>query len=270
MAGLFQVLWGKPDKSFAPTKVLKGNDNEPLLIPLGSHKDAWIDCICTRPTAVDWDGDGKLDLITGNFSGTFYLFRGEGKGRFLPKGELLTTGEMPLKIAGNHSDPFLIDWDGDGDLDLLSGSSAGGVQWAENVARRGKPPQLNPFQSLIKPGPPPEYGKPLREADLKSPVMATRIWVDDINSDGKLDILVGDTVTLVSPAKGITEEELATRSEAWQREWADAIKEMQSLEGDGNEDKKADAQKRLQKLYTSRASFVQEEMTGFVWLYLQK
>jgi hypothetical protein len=270
MAGLFQVLWGKPDKSFAPAEVLKGSDDEPLLIPLGSHKDAWIDCICTRPTAVDWDGDGKLDLITGNFTGTFYWFRGEGKGRFLPKGELVTSGEMPLKIAGNHSDPFLIDWDGDGDLDLLSGSSAGGVQWAENKAGPGKPPQLNPFQTLIKPGPPPEYGKPLREADLKSPVTATRIWVDDINSDGKLDILLGDTVTLVSPAKGITEEELATRSEAWQREWADAVKEMQSLEGDGNDEKKADAQKRLQKLYTNRASFVQEEMTGFVWLYLQK
>ena len=34
--------------------------------------------------------------------------------------------------------------------------------------------------------------------------------------------------------------------------------------------KQAEAQKRLQKLYTSRGSFVREEMTGFVWLYLQK
>ncbi len=270
MAGLFQVLWGKADGAFEPAEVLKGTDDEPLLIPLGPQKDAWIDCICTRPTAVDWDGDGKLDLTTGNFTGTFYLFRGEGNGRFLPKGELVTSDDRSLKIEGNHSDPFLVDWDQDGDLDLLSGSSEGGVQWAENVAGPGKPPQLKSFQTLIKRNLPPASGQPFGEADLTGPVMATRIWVDDLNSDGKLDLLVGDMVTLVSPAKGITEAELATRFEAWQREWTDALKEVRSLEGDGDEEKAAEAQKRLQKLYTGRASFVREEMTGFVWMYLQK
>jgi hypothetical protein len=37
-------------------------------------------------------------------------------------------------------------------------------------------------------------------ADLKGPLGCTRIWVDDVNSDGKLDILVGDQAPLVSPA----------------------------------------------------------------------
>src|SRR5688572_31256723 len=31
-------------------------------------------------------------------------------------------------------------------------------------------------------------------------VSNTRVWVDDVNADGKLDLLVGDLVTLVSPA----------------------------------------------------------------------
>jgi len=208
MAGLFQVLWGKPDGTFQDAEVLNGTDDEPLLIPLGPDKDAWIDCICTRPTAVDWDGDGKLDLIVGNFTGTFYLFMGEGKGRFLPKGQLIKSDESPLKINGHHSDPFVIDWDHDGDLDLLSGSSDGGVQWAENVAGPGKTPKVKSFQSLIERTAPLPSGQSLGEADLKGPVMATRIWVDDINSDGKLDILVGDMVTLVSPAKGLSEEQL--------------------------------------------------------------
>ena len=98
MAGLFQVLWGKPDGTFQAAEALKGTDDKPLVIPLGTDKNAVVDVICTRPMAVDWDGDGNLDLITGNFAGTFYLFMGEGKGRFKPKGELVTSENGQLKI----------------------------------------------------------------------------------------------------------------------------------------------------------------------------
>ena len=45
-----------------------------------------------------------------------------------------------------------------------------------------------------------QKGANLRDADLKGPLSCTRIWVDDVNSDGKLDILVGDMVPLISPA----------------------------------------------------------------------
>src|SRR4051794_12295019 len=139
MAGLFQVLYGNADGTFRPAEVLKGTDGEPLIIPF-PKEDSITESICTRPFAVDWDGDGHLDLIVGNFAGTFYWFKGLGKGRFQPKPEMLMTGGSPLRIDGAHSDPFVIDWDGDGDLDLVSGSSNGGVQWAENRAGKGKVP----------------------------------------------------------------------------------------------------------------------------------
>ncbi len=291
MAGLFQVLWGKPDGTFQAAETLKGTDGKPLLIPLEKDKQIQgiIEVICTRPMAVDWDGDGKLDLITGNFAGTFYLFKGEGKGRFQPKGELISGDDGPLKIRGNHSDPFVVDWDGDGDLDLLSGSSEGGVEWAENVAGPGKPPKLKPFRTLIEPAAQIPPGECLREADLKGPTRATRIWVDDINGDGKLDILVGDSVTLVEPAKGLTNEEFKAKSAEWQKEVDAATAEMNSpdaLEDKATdedkktdddkkgkktvEDKRAKAEQRIQELYKKRSSFVNEESTGFVWLYLQK
>ena len=54
-----------------------------------SVQDPDIDRICTRPTAVDLDGDGKLDIVSGNFRGTFHFFAGQGKGKFAPKSTLL-------------------------------------------------------------------------------------------------------------------------------------------------------------------------------------
>jgi len=267
MAGLFQVLYGKADGTFRKAEVLKGTDGQPLIIP-ANNDDRMIDKICTRPFAVDWDGDGHLDLVVGNFAGTFYWFKGESKGKFRPKPELIMNGKEPLKIDGHHSDPFVIDWDGDGALDLLSGSSNGGVQWARNRAGKGKPPDLGPFEWLIKPGRTIEYGQLLSEEELTGPTNATRVWVADVNGDGKLDLLVGDSVTLIAPKKGVSVEEFKKKFAAWQKAFQSASKEMSSATAD--EAKSNKAREEFQKIYNQRTEFMNEEHTGFVWLYLQK
>src|SRR5438105_13749237 len=231
MAGLFQVLYGKPDGTFRKAEVLKGTDGQPLIIPADREKQL-TEKICTRPFAVDWDGDGQLDLVVGNFTGTFYWFKGEGKGKFRPKPEAIMQGAEPLKAEGHHSDPFVIDWDGDGALDLISGSSNGGVQWARNRAGKGKPPDLGPFEWLIKPAPPIAYGQLLSEEELTGPTSATRVWVADVNGDGKLDLLVGDMVTLMSPKKGVSSAEFKKRFEAWQKAVQTASAEMSSPAAD--------------------------------------
>lgn len=160
MVGSFWVLQGKKEGGFAKAVELKGTDGKTLMI----HKekveglDYTTENICTRPFAVDWDGDGDLDIITGNFSGQFYLFLGEGEGKFSPTASIVKTADGDiLKITGVHSDPYVIDWDGDGDLDLMAASSAGTVVWSENklissdksTGSATGAPKLSDFQDII-------------------------------------------------------------------------------------------------------------------------
>jgi hypothetical protein len=266
MAGLFQVLYGNGDGTFRKAEVLKGTDGKPLIIPAKGDEQL-TEKICTRPFAVDWDGDGKLDLVVGNFAGTFYWFKGQGKGKFLPEPQLIKAGGAPLRIPGAHGDPFVVDWDGDGSLDLVSGCSDGGVYWARNRAGKGMLPDLEPFRPLIKPGPGVKSGQVLRESDLTGPTHATRVWVADVNGDGKLDLLVGDCVTLVSPAKGLSDAEFAKKYAEWEKTFGAAQAALNTAR-DAKSREKATAE--FQKVYGRRSAFMREEMTGFVWLYLQE
>ena len=190
MAGLFHVLYGDAEGAFSAPKALQGTDGKPLVIPMPEPRDIAV-TVCTRPTAVDWDGDGKLDIVSGNFRGTFFLFKGEGEGKFAANPEKLKFADgKDMKLPDDyHSDPFPIDWDGDGDLDLLSGSANGKVFLGQNTAKKGEKPQIAAFEALIEDNPAESIGG---ATDRR----ATRIHVDDVDGDGKLDILVGDRFSL--------------------------------------------------------------------------
>lgn len=294
MAGLFQVLKGKGDGEFEAAAEVVGTDGEPLIVALdesgeAAQYDGMTEKICTRPFAVDWDDDGKLDLVVGNFGGTFHWFQGEGGGKFAPKSKPILLGDSPIRIDGHHADPVCVDWDGDGDIDLLSGSTNGGAQWAENTAGPKKPPVLSKFVSLIEPGEQDAQGEMITEAELTGPTRSTRIWVDDVNGDGKLDILMGDSTTLVSPAEGLTEKEARAKEKEWSKKMDEIQEKLQSIpyeeEAESEEETDADEEAEeeielsdesqeiydeLSDHYESRSEFLTEDRTGFVWLYLQK
>lgn len=262
MAGLFQVLWGEVGGGFSKAEPLKGTDGKELIIVPDKRglSDEDTPRICTRPTAVDYDADGDLDLVVGNFEGTFYWFAGEGKGKFNPQSTRIDRGGKALKIASYHSDPFFVDWDGDGDLDMLSGDAEGGVSWSKNSAGKGKPISLEPFELLIKGG-----NKPDRWADDQAvPGDSSRVWVDDLNGDGKLDLVIGDHVIVKSPVDGNPREETSAREKAWEKEMNDLFKNLSENEAS------EELHGKIQAHFEKRGEFIKEEQTGFVWVYYQK
>jgi len=267
MAGLFQVLLGQAGGGFKPATTVNGTDGKPLIIPAKDEQNI-VDSICTRPMAVDWDGDGDLDLVVGNFRGTFYLFTGEGGGKFAPAPAQIMTSDKPLTLTGEgvaHGDPFPVDWDNDGDIDLLSGSSEGGVQWAENTAGAKKPPALKPFRELI-PAPKELLGE-CPPDQVNAPDGSTRVWVADVNGDSKPDILVGDTINLISPAKGVSPDDFLKRFAEWKQVSREIDKKFAAVK----EDVPPEAlMSEYQKHHQKRAEFMNEDRTGFVWVYLRK
>jgi len=87
------------------------------------------------PNFADFDGDGDLDLICGEFLDGFTYFENTGT-RTKPvyqAGKRLTHQGKPVRMDLQMITPTAIDWDGDGDPDLIVGDEDGRVAFVENL-----------------------------------------------------------------------------------------------------------------------------------------
>jgi hypothetical protein len=105
------------------------------------------------------------------------------------------------------------------------------------------------------------------DAHYTGPASCTRVWAADVDGNGKLDLLVGDSVTLYFTARDVDEMTARARDAEWQKR-RNALNSAYPREGDvlAREKWQADSA----KLQTEREAFLREEMTGFVWLLCQK
>jgi hypothetical protein len=140
------------------------------------------------PNLADFDGDGDLDLVCGEFLDSFTYFANLGS-RQEPRygaGRRLTFEGRPISMDLQMVIPIALDWDRDGDVDLIVGDEDGRVALVEHTGEivDGVPQ----FQ-------PPVYFR--QKADLvKFGALATPTSFD-WDGDGDEDLVVGNTAGYV-------------------------------------------------------------------------
>ncbi len=228
--------------------------------------------------AADWDGDGDYDLLVGDIQGDIYLVPNEGtpKGYAFGKERHLEAGGKSLRVAGDAG-PFAVDWDGDGDLDLLAGAGDGSVSLFRNVGS-SKAPELGSAETLVPPG---ETSFGIDAPKTPPRGIRSKVCATDWNGDGRLDLLVGDFTTQAPDLPEPTPEEKAKHDEV-RKELAKVQERYSGLAekvyGSKRSKKKEEAEqaqkemdevvKRMQELRSKLPP--DYENHGWVWLFLRR
>ncbi|MDO8542288.1 MAG: VCBS repeat-containing protein [Opitutaceae bacterium] len=160
----------------APEKVMAGG--KPV-DPYGMPSPSWS----------DFDGDGDLDLLCGEFVDSFTYYENTGTRRqpVYAAGRKLTIGGHPLTMDLCMITPTAVDFDGDGDLDLVAGDEDGRVAFIEHTGKvaNGMPQFL-----------PPRYFRQLA-AEVKFGALATP-YSFDWDGDGDEDLITGNSAGYIA------------------------------------------------------------------------
>ncbi|RMF06835.1 MAG: T9SS C-terminal target domain-containing protein [Candidatus Neomarinimicrobiota bacterium] len=127
------------------------------------------------PTLADLNGDGLPDLVYGQYAGPLQYYRNTGTAT-TPQWTYDASLFGGVIDVGGASNPYLVDFDDDGDLDLFTGQNLGDILYFRNVGSPLAPAweeHSAPFQTL-------------------GHSIYSSVTVADLNHDGHLDLLCGD------------------------------------------------------------------------------
>ena len=130
------------------------------------------------PQAVDWNEDGKKDLIVGDTDGKITLFvnTGTNGNPVLTDYAHIKEGTGDLSV-GLRAAPDVIDWNNDGKKDLVVGTDLGHVRLYLNTGTNASP-AFNGYTNIQS-----------NYTDIQH--YRSHPGVCDLNGDGKKDLLVG-------------------------------------------------------------------------------
>jgi hypothetical protein len=206
--GELYLFRGQGHGKFAASEVIKDKSGHPIL-KVPNQKDK-VESFGTWMALVDWEDDGDLDIVVGNFDGLIFLRRNEGtrtKPAYATVNEWVKVGDKALRVPGGEHAPLVIaDWDGDGLWDIVTGAADGGVYWYRNSGRRGRPEFEAPI-TLVAKHEGIGYSEVLEPGKDPKPGIRSQIAVTDYDGDGKSDVILGDFCTYLHVRADLTPEQ---------------------------------------------------------------
>lgn len=125
----------------------------------------------------DMDGDGKKDIILGAYDGKPYMIHNDAQDAgFVFDDHKFAEFKLQSRIlyVGNYAYPLAVDWNVDGEMDLLTGEIGGNVMICKNIGSPEKPVFVPP-QKVVS----------------ISPDMYPDPAFADLDGDGLKDLILG-------------------------------------------------------------------------------
>ena len=228
--------------------------------------------LATAVCAADWDDDGDLDLIVGNTQGNIFFVPNEGTSDSFKFGT-----EQAIAKVSSRAGPCVVDWDSDGDLDILVGAEDGSVSFCENKGDR-KLPKLAKAVEIVPKAEGMSVSNPPKDAKRWT---RSKICVADWNGDGKLDLLVGDVsrqkpdLPEPTPEQKTEYDKIRKELEPLQREYSDLVVKITGPSRVKTQEEIEKVNKEI-TLLSKRMSELQDKLPreyethGWVWLFLRK